>query len=258
MSLLKANNQIKSVFDFAALEHCVEQIQEAQTSQDAFDSFCEAIAVFEFSFASMGRLLPSLSGDQSTKNVPRQFHLSRGAEGWIKEIVETGTLITKSPLVLYGFRVSVPFRWREAYASLSEDQQEHVKKSRSNGLKYGICFPMLQVRTAPGLMSLGRDKDFELSLRDLVVLEMFVRVVFDRVYDLTEMPKKKKWVTITDREREVLTLVARGKTNWEIGTIMTISEYSVRDYLKQLSKRLGTANRTHTVTKAIRLGLILP
>jgi len=248
----------KSIFDMADLDICVDEIQRSQTAQEAFDTFCDSINVFEFTFASMGRLLPSLQGDQSTKNVPRQFHLSKGAENWIEEMVETGTLITKSPLVLYGFRVSVPFRWREAYASLAEDQQEHVQKSRKHGLKYGICFPMLQVRTAPGLMSLGRAYDFELSLRDLVVLEMLVRVVFDRVYDLTEMPKKKKWVTITDREREVLTLVARGKTNWEIGAIMDISEYSVRDYLKQLSKRLGTANRTHTVTKAIRLGLILP
>jgi len=252
------NEDLKSVFDLTDLDVCVDQIQSSETPQSAFNAFCDAIDVFEFTFASMGRLLPSLEGDQSTKNIPRQFHLSRGAEDWIAEMVATGTLITKSPLVLYGFRVSVPFRWREAYASLAEDQQQHVQKSRSHNLKYGICFPMLQLRTAPGLMSLGRADDFKLSLRDLVVLEMLVRVVFDRVYDLTEMPKEKKWVKISDREREVLTLVARGKTNWEVGAIMEISEYSIRDYLKKLAKRLGTANRTHTVTKAIRLGLILP
>ena len=226
------NEDLKSVFDLIDLDVYVDKIQSRETPQSAFDAFCDAIDVFEFTFASMGRLLPSLEGDQSTKNIPRQFHLSRGAEDWIAEMVATGTLITKSPLVLYGFRVSVPFRWREAYASLAEDQQQHVQKSRSHNLKYGICFPMLQLRTAPGLMSLGRADDFKLSLRDLVVLEMLVRVVFDRVYDLTEMPKEKKWVKISDREREVLTLVARGKTNWEVGAIMEISEYSIRDYLK--------------------------
>jgi len=171
------NEDLKSVFDLIDLDVYVDKIQSRETPQSAFDAFCDAIDVFEFTFASMGRLLPSLEGDQSTKNIPRQFHLSRGAEDWIAEMVATGTLITKSPLVLYGF-------------------------------------------------------SFKLSLRDLVVLEMLVRVVFDRVYDLTEMPKEKKWVKISDREREVLTLVARGKTNWEVGAIMEISEYSIRDYLK--------------------------
>jgi len=63
---------------------------------------------------------------------------------------------------------------------------------------------------------------------------------------------------MTDRERDVLTLVARGKTNWEIGTVLSISEYSVRDYLKTLSVKLRTTNRAHSVARAIQLGLIVP
>jgi len=65
-------------------------------------------------------------------------------------------------------------------------------------------------------------------------------------------------VSISDRERAVLTLVARGKTNWEAGAALSISEYSVRDYLKALSAKLQTSNRTHTVARAMQLGLIAP
>lgn len=244
--------------ELVMLETCVSAIQQAVSPEDIFDAFCKAIAPLEFTFASMGRLLPSLPGNRTEKNVPRQFHLSRGAEDWVKYLVTSGDLVTKSPLVLHGFRVSVPFRWREAYVALSEDQIAHVERSRSYGLKFGICFPILQVRTAPGLMSLGRAEDFNLTMQDSVVLEVLVRKTFERMFEVVEMPQIEKTLTLTDREREVLTFVSRGKTNWEIGTIMGISEYSVRDYLKDLSKRMGTSNRTHTVTKAIRLGLILP
>ncbi len=249
---------LEPLLDLSTLDSWLERFANAKTTQEAFDIYCDAIAPFEFTFISMGRLLPAISGDPSTKNVQRQFHLSRGGEAWVDEMVATGSLITKSPLVLYGMRVSVPFRWRDAYVNLSEDQVKHVERSRSFGLHYGLCFPMLQVRSAPGTMTLGRRTDFELCLRDLVGLEILVRAVFDKMMELTEMPKEKKHLTISDREREVLTLVAQGKTNWEIGAVMSISEYSVRDYLKSLSIRLGTTNRTHTVTKAIRLGLILP
>lgn len=245
-------------FELDRLEYFIHDIQNARTPQEVFDCYCDIVAPFEFTFISMGRLLPPLEGAQSSKNIPRQFHLSRGGEALIEELVSTGDLMTKSPLVLHGFRVSVPFRWREAFQVLSEEQKEHVKRSQSHGLIFGICFPILQVRSAPGLMSMGRATDFHLSLQELVALEVIVRKAFERMHELTEMPEDKGYLTITEREREVLYLVARGKTNWEIGAILSISEYSVRDHLKSVSKRMGTSNRTHTVTNAIRLGLILP
>lgn len=255
---VQGNDPAPSIFDMASLADWMQKIAAANTPQETFDAFCDAIDPFQFTFASMGRLLPPIEGNQSPRNISRQFHLSRGAPALMKELVESGDLVTRSPLVLHGFRVSVPFRWREAFQSLSEDQIEHVKRSQSHGLKFGICFPILQVRTAPGLMSLGRATDFHLSLQDLVALEVLVRKAFERLNELTDMPTEPKFLTITDREREVLTLVAQGKTNWEIGAILKISEYSIRDYLKDMSKKLGTSNRTHTVTQAIRLGLILP
>lgn len=240
------------------LVHWMGKIDQAPTSQEAFDVYCKAIEPFGFDFISMGRLLPARPGAQSPQNVPRQFHLSKGADEWINKLVSTGDLITKSPLVLHGFRVSVPFRWREAWQNLTEEQKTHVEGTKAAGLNYGICFPIVKDRTAPGLMSMGREKEFELGLTDMVSLETLVRQVFDVMYRLTEMPESLGQITLSEREREVLSLVAQGKTNWEIGTILQISEYSVRDYLKDLSKRMATSNRTHTVTRAIRLGLILP
>jgi DNA-binding CsgD family transcriptional regulator len=240
------------------LVHWTSKIDKAQTAQEAFDQYCLAVEPYGFDFISMGRLLPPRPGAQAPQNVPRQFHLSKGADDWISKLVSTGDLITKSPLVLHGFRVSVPFRWREAWQNLTEEQKKHVEGTKSAGLNYGICFPIVKDRTAPGLMSMGRKTDFDLSLQDMVSLETLVRQVFDVMYRLTEMPEALPKLTLSQREREVLSLVAQGKTNWEIGTILQISEYSVRDYLKDLSRRMATSNRTHTVTRAIRLGLILP
>ena len=240
------------------LVHWISKIDKAQTPQEAFDQYCSAVEPYGFDFISMGRLLPPRPGAQAPQNVPRQFHLYKGADDRINKLVSTGDLITKSPLVLHGFRVSVPFRWREAWQNLTEEQKVHVEGTKAAGLNYGICFPIVKDRTAPGLMSMGRKTDFDLSLQDMVSLETLVRQVFDVMYRFTEMPEALPKLTLSQREREVLSLVAQGKTNWEIGTILQISEYSVRDYLKDLSRRMATSNRTHTVTRAIRLGLILP
>ncbi len=257
-SELAAKSTVTPLLNPSELVHWMGKIDKAQTAQEAFDQYCTAIDPYRFDFISMGRLLPARAGSRSPENVPRQFHLSKGGDEWINKLVKTGDLITKSPLVLHGFRVSVPFRWREAWQNLSEEQKVHVEGTKAAGLNYGICFPIMQDRTAPGLMSMGREKEFELELTDMVSLETLVRQVFDVMYRLTEIPESLGQIALSEREREVLTLVAQGKTNWEIGKILQISEYSIRDYLKDLSKRMATSNRTHTVTRAIRLGLILP
>jgi DNA-binding CsgD family transcriptional regulator len=49
---------------------------------------------------------------------------------------------------------------------------------------------------------------------------------------------------ITEREREVLALVAAGKTNTEIGIILTISARTVQKHLEHIFHKLGVETRT--------------
>jgi DNA-binding CsgD family transcriptional regulator len=60
----------------------------------------------------------------------------------------------------------------------------------------------------------------------------------------------------TDREREVLQWLTRGKTNWEIGTILGISERTVKFHLNHIFQKLGATNRAQAVMKASTLGLL--
>jgi DNA-binding NarL/FixJ family response regulator len=63
-------------------------------------------------------------------------------------------------------------------------------------------------------------------------------------------------VHLTDREREVLTWVGRGKTSYEIGVILGVRERTVNFHCDQAMKRLNVLNRTQAVAKAIAVGLI--
>lgn len=61
---------------------------------------------------------------------------------------------------------------------------------------------------------------------------------------------------LTPREREVLRLVIQGKTNKEIGKILTISEDTVKKHVQTILLKLGVSDRTQAAVKAIRTGLI--
>ena len=67
---------------------------------------------------------------------------------------------------------------------------------------------------------------------------------------LQQPPKKNP--SLTARELEVLTWVARGKSAWEIGEILHIAKRTVDEHVATSVRKLGAASRIHAVALAIR------
>ncbi len=61
---------------------------------------------------------------------------------------------------------------------------------------------------------------------------------------------------LTERERQVLKWISAGKSNWEIAKILGISEFTVKNHVQNLLKKLSATNRAQAVTKAIACGLL--
>jgi LuxR family quorum sensing-dependent transcriptional regulator len=58
--------------------------------------------------------------------------------------------------------------------------------------------------------------------------------------------------SLTTRETEVLTWVARGKSAWEVGEILDIAKRTVDEHVQTAVRKLGAVNRTHAVAIAVR------
>ena len=59
-------------------------------------------------------------------------------------------------------------------------------------------------------------------------------------------------LSLTSRESEVLLWLSRGKSNREIGAILTISPRTVNKHLEQIFVKLGVENRAAAVARAVR------
>ena len=62
--------------------------------------------------------------------------------------------------------------------------------------------------------------------------------------------------TLTERETEVLRLLARGQPNKEIARNLQVVEDTVKTHVRHILVKLGVQSRTQAVLAAMRLGLV--
>ncbi|GAB5898147.1 MULTISPECIES: response regulator [Mycolicibacterium] len=77
--------------------------------------------------------------------------------------------------------------------------------------------------------------------------------VAGRLFGLMREPAQ---APLSAREVDVLALVAKGRTNAEIGRDLHISEATVKTHLLRTFNKLGVSDRTAAVTTAMSLGLL--
>lgn len=75
------------------------------------------------------------------------------------------------------------------------------------------------------------------------------------VFD-SEPEEAQRAAGLSERERQVLTLVAAGSTNREIAAQLHLSPHTVKEYASTLYRKLDVRSRLEAVKRAERLGLL--
>ncbi len=70
------------------------------------------------------------------------------------------------------------------------------------------------------------------------------------------LAERNATVGLSNREVEVLRLVAKGKANKEIAAQLSLSSDTVKTHITHLMRKLGAADRAHAVTLAIEQGFL--
>jgi two-component system, NarL family, response regulator len=61
---------------------------------------------------------------------------------------------------------------------------------------------------------------------------------------------------LSDRERQVVQLMASGKNNREIGAVLNITEHTVKFHVNNLLSKLAASDRSHAIVLALRQGIV--
>lgn len=82
------------------------------------------------------------------------------------------------------------------------------------------------------------------------------RGVIQRLEELSRAPSAAPAAGLTEREREVLLLIAQGCTNKEIAAKLVVSPFTARNHVIRILEKLGLSRRSEAAVQAVRLGLL--
>jgi LuxR family quorum sensing-dependent transcriptional regulator len=156
-------------------------------------------------------------------------------------------------------------RLRHSVRSFEHDEVSYDLDSRALELKqrrsdFGFAnvfsIPIFGSTGANGFMSYGiKGLKPDLPAHQKRTIHLITLYAADRICSLRSTQSAYKPI-VTNRQREVLTWVAAGKSAWEIGEILNISARTVEEHAQRVLQRLGAVNRTQAVAIAIRDRLI--
>lgn len=123
-------------------------------------------------------------------------------------------------------------------------------------------FQTLQAGASGYFVKGGSSNELVGAIRTVYQGEVFLypsmakRLLNDYVKKLRSGPDRDGVDNLTDREREVLKLVAEGYTNQEIAESLVVSTNTVQTHRGRIMSKLGLHSRTELVRFAIKQGIV--
>lgn len=129
----------------------------------------------------------------------------------------------------------------------SYGQRESVLSSILAGATGFLTKNVSHAELVAAIRAVGRGQ----SLLDASV----TRDVIERLVELSAAPPKAEDV-LSEREKEVLLLIAQGCTNKEIAARLVLSPYTARNHVIRILDKFGLSRRSEAAVQAVKLGLV--
>ncbi|WP_299925970.1 autoinducer binding domain-containing protein [uncultured Pelagimonas sp.] len=231
-----------SVIDLSKLPQAEDNLR------DFLDSVCET---HELDFAAYAGVNPVAQSVHGFVNYPDE---------WQTLYVEQGFQY-KDPTLIMATRSIAPVDWHR----LRNEQsfQSVFRAAHDFGIsEQGLTIPVRGPFGDVGLFSVTRDcPDAEWKLLKKKILGELQNAavhLHDNVVHSHALTRSLTHPTLSARECEILQWTAAGKTQQDIGDILSISNRTVEVHLRSSRSKLGALTTSQAVGRAIGMGLIHP
>jgi LuxR family quorum sensing-dependent transcriptional regulator len=229
----------------------IESLERLKSVDEALDSLDRAFQGFGFETLVVTGL------PNPAERFEQVVLAKRWPEEWFK-LYTRNQYIHVDPVARECRRSVNPFEWSEApYDSEKEPlAAEVMRRATDFRMTRGFIVPIHGITGREACVSLG-GVHLDLNARSKPAVHLMAMYGFDRIRRLLK-PSPGVRCRLTNREREVLNWSAQGKSHWEIGEILHISQRTVEEHTANACRKLGATNRTHAVALGLRERIINP
>ena len=180
---------------------------------------------------------------------------------WVETLIENRYFVD-DPILAASAKTAVGFLWSDVdkLIKLTDRQRGILENARKFGLVEGFTVPVHVPGEYQGTCNFGAKSLEKISPDTLPKAQLVGAFAFEAARRIIRARYRDqhpgKVPDLTTRQLDCVTLVAMGKTDWEIGRILGISEATAHEHIEAARKRYGVGKRTQLVIRALFDGQI--
>jgi DNA-binding CsgD family transcriptional regulator len=164
------------------------------------------------------------------------------------------------PVMQHCKRHSMPIIW-DQQTYVSHGLVDKYEEQARFGYRYGIAMALHMPEGRHFFLGVDRDRPMPPNAAEVTRLVADLQLFAVHAQDaaqriLTPAPTDPAAPSLTPRELETLRWTMEGKTAWEVGVLLGISERMAALHVNNATHKLDCVNKHQAVLKALRLGLI--
>jgi len=241
------------MLSFDRAEPFLRHVTEITSEADLADALGEISVELGFSYFALSQHADfRRSGQQALR-------LHNYPERWAEYYDDQGFGLS-DPVHRASHITSVGFAWSRlpGMIELTSADREMLFRAEAQGIGDGFTVPAHVPGEVNGSCSFANPKGVAIRAEHLPLAQLVGAFAFEAARRLWRLrpPYAAPLPKLTDRQRECVLWVARGKSDWEISRILDVRHDTVVRHLKQARERYGVGKRTLLAVQALFDGSI--
>ncbi|MBI5969679.1 MAG: autoinducer binding domain-containing protein [Deltaproteobacteria bacterium] len=173
------------------------------------------------------------------------------------EIYSKQKLYEKDPVILWQFQNTGTQLWTDTYRMYKERlPKDLIARAADFNIRYGVSGGVTSPMTKTASIINFSGKKNLFGSHQKAIVGILVPHIHQALMRICMKQARNRHYSLTVREKEIIKWLSEGKSNWEIGTILKISERTAKFHVENISRKLNAVNRAHAVAIALEENLV--
>jgi LuxR family quorum-sensing system transcriptional regulator CciR len=239
------------MIDLALAHRIAGLMTEATTELELKLALYEATAEMGFSYFALAQHIPNVK--------QKGFRLHSYPDAW-ERFYDEQDLTVSDPVHRASQRTNLGFTWSDMsrLISMTPSDKRMLTLGQKRGLGDGFTVPGHVPGEVNGSCTFVVETGRPVPVQALPVAHWIGAFAFEtarRIWQQRARPTPLS-VSLTDRQRDCVLWMARGKSDWAISKILNIGSYTVSQHLNSARDRMDVDNRTSLAVWSLIYGII--